>query len=167
MFNTFKTTVFIFCLVLISSCTNQSSNNNSSSKISEESENTEESEMQVNSPGMLVKMDLDACPKCESSGIIQCDKCKGSGRRHCRNCNGTGWDTDGRKCLNCGGGGIVDCSTTEECDYCDGQGYGRDSTCNLCGGTGLYPNGNGLGCPGGTFWGGCGGKGTKWYKIEQ
>ena len=159
MFNTFKTTVFIFCLVLISSCTNQTSNNNSSSKISEESENIEESEMQVNSSGMLVKMDLDACPVCESSGIIQCDKCKGSGRRHCRNCNGTGWDRNGQKCLNCSGGGIVDCSTTKECDYCDGQGYGRDSTCNLC---------DGLGCPTEATWlGGCGGKGTKWYKIEQ
>lgn len=165
MFNTFKTTVFIFCLVLISSCTNQSSNNNSSSKISEESENIEESEMQVNSPGMLVKMDLDACPKCESSGIIQCYSCNGSGRKHCRNCNGTGWDRDGRKCLTCSGGGIVNCSTTEECDYCDGQRYGRDSTCNKCGGTGLHPNGNGIKCPGG-FWGGCGGKGTKWYKLE-
>ncbi len=152
----FKLLLYTFCIVSLVSCTNQTSSNDSNS------ENLEESEMHANG-GTLLKMFPDECPKCEGSTTIECYSCYGSGRVHCRDCGGKGIDNYGRNCLNCSGGGIVSCSPTEECDRCDGHGHGRYDTCDKCGGTGTMPEPN----SGWKCIGGCGGTGTKFFKIED
>lgn len=86
------------------------------------------------------------CPTCGGSIQLECGDCNGTGRRHCRNCGGDGWDPDGNRCLNCEGGGIVNCPTTRECKSCNGYGYGYLSACSICKGTAKNENGEPCSC---------------------
>lgn len=86
------------------------------------------------------------CPTCAGSAQIECDDCDGRGRRHCRSCGGDGWDSDGNRCLNCEGVGIVDCPTARGCPSCDGYGFGYLSACSICNGTAIDEAGEPCSC---------------------
>lgn len=75
------------------------------------------------------------CSICSGSGNVTCDICEGNGKKHCDDCAGDGWDNDGTRCLNCDGGGIVQCNTLKNCSACNGYGYGYLVPCSMCNGT--------------------------------
>jgi RecJ-like exonuclease len=147
----------IFLFVLISACQNSGSNY---SEIESTSENIDND---LNNDGAREGQNYSAeetssadngdqddgrvsCPTCSGNTQLECDDCDGKGRRHCRSCGGDGWDSDGNRCLNCEGGGIVSCPTMRECPSCKGYGYGYLSACTICQGTAKNENGEPCSC---------------------
>jgi hypothetical protein len=145
----------IFLFVLISACQNSSSNYSETESTSDSFDN------EMNTDGAREgqnysdeetsssdNRDQDngsvSCPTCVGNTQLECDDCDGKGRRHCRSCGGDGWDSDGNRCLNCEGGGIVSCPTMRECPSC--KGYGYLSTCSICQGTAKNENGEPCSC---------------------
>jgi len=147
----------IFLFVLISACQNSGSNYSEIESTSEnidndlnndgarEGQNYSEEETSSADNG-----DQDdgrvSCPTCSGNTQLECDDCDGKGRRHCRSCGGDGWDSDGNRCLNCEGGGIVSCPTMRECPSCKGYGYGYLSACTICQGAAKNENGEPCSC---------------------